>query len=170
MAQMNHEQREKSAARTRPVNLIGRYLSADNVVLDLDVNDKYQALSEIALLVGRRFEIDHRPVERALWRREQTGTTGIGYGVAIPHARIPGISNPIILFARTRRPIKFGAPDHKPVANLFVILVSNYATEEHLRILACVSSMFSSAEFRERLAAAVRPQEVHELFNGWPVD
>jgi PTS system nitrogen regulatory IIA component len=160
----------KIVMKTPATKLIGRYLSKDDVVLDLDVNEKYKALAEIALLAERRFGIDHGPVERALWRREQTGSTGVGHGFAIPHARIPGISNPIVMFARTRRPIKFGAPDHKPVANLFVILVSNYATEEHLRILACVSSMFSRAEFRERLAAAASPQEVYELFNGWPVD
>jgi PTS system nitrogen regulatory IIA component len=160
---------KQDKTKERRENLIGRYLSCDNVVLDLDATDKFKALSEVALLAERRLQIAHGPVERALWRREQTGSTGMGYGVAIPHARIAGISNPIVMFVRTRRPIKFGAPDHKPVANLFIILVPNYATEEHLRILACVSSLFSSEAFRERLAAAATPQEVHALFTEWPV-
>ena len=94
-------------------------------------------------------------VERALWRREQTGSTGLGFGIAIPHARIPGISRPFLLFVRIRQPIKFGAPDRKPVNSLFTILVPSYATEEHLRILGAVSSMFASEAFRGRLAAAV---------------
>jgi nitrogen PTS system EIIA component len=159
----------QSANKVRQTNLLGHYFSPADIVLDLDVGDKYQALAEIAVLAERRFGIAHGPVERALSRREQTGSTGVGYGFAIPHARIPGISNPIVMFARTRRAIRFDAPDHKPVANLFVILVSNFATEEHLRILACVSSMFSDAEFRGKLAAAADPAEVHTLFCEWPV-
>jgi PTS system nitrogen regulatory IIA component len=159
----------KTGTKAHPKNLLGRYFTKDDVALDLDINEKYQALAEIALLAERRFGIDHGPVERALSRREQGGSTGVGYGFAIPHARIPGISTPIVMFARTRRAIRFDAPDHKPVANLLVILVSNFATEEHLRILACASSMISDAEFRKRLAAAATPQEVHALFSEWPV-
>jgi PTS system nitrogen regulatory IIA component len=152
------------------INLIGRYFSVDDVVLDVDAGDKLKALAEVALLAERRYQIDHEVVERALWRREQMGSTGLGHGIAIPHARIPGISKPIVMFVRTRRPIKFGSPDRKPVGNLFVILVPSYATEEHLRILAAVSSMFSSESFRGQLAAAVNPAEAYRLFSEWPLD
>jgi PTS system nitrogen regulatory IIA component len=151
------------------INLIGRYCSAEDFELEAPAADKLQALAEIALLAERRHQIDHAAVERALWRREQTGSTAIGHGFAIPHARIAGISNPILLFMRTRSPIKFAAADHKPIANLFVILVPNYATEEHLRILAAVSSMFSSELFRARLAAVTTSVQAYTLFSEWPL-
>jgi PTS system nitrogen regulatory IIA component len=158
---------QQVAAATNPV---GRYFCADDIVLDISTDNKPKVLSEVALLAERRHHIDHDAVERALWRREQAGSTGVGHGFAIPHARIPGLSNPIVLFVRTQKPIKFGALDRKPVANLFVILVPVYATEEHLRILAAVSSMFSSETFRSRLAAATDPAEAYRLFSEWPVD
>jgi nitrogen PTS system EIIA component len=151
-----------------PANLLGHYFSANCVAVGVQAADKFKALSEIALLVGRCHQIDGGVVERALMRREQTGSTGLGYGIAIPHARIAGISNPILAFARLSKPIKFGAPDHKPVGNLFAILVSHYATEQHLRILATVSSMFANELFRAELKTAASPEDVHRLFTEWP--
>jgi PTS system nitrogen regulatory IIA component len=153
-----------------PANLLGHYFSAGCVALEVDAADKFKALSKVALLVGRCHQIDAEVVERALLRREQTGSTALGYGIAIPHARIGGISNPILAFVRLSKPLKFGAPDHKPVGNLFAILVSHYATEEHLRILATVSSMFANESFRAQLNAAASPEEVHRLFTEWPVN
>ena len=83
------------------MNAISRFLSRDDVVLDLNVPDKVRALEEAALLVEGRHHLNHAPVFRALWRREQSGSTGLGHGIAIPHARIAGIAEPIILLMRT---------------------------------------------------------------------
>lgn len=150
------------------MNIISRFLSHDDVVLDLDVPDKTRALEEAALLVADRHRINHAPVFRALWRREQSGSTGLGHGIAIPHARIAGISEPIVLLVRTKLPIKFGAPDREPVSVLFVILVPEDANEEHLRILATASELFSDPAFRDRLLAATEPAAVQRLFGEWP--
>src|ERR1700674_1594330 len=98
------------------MNFISRFLSSDDVVLGLDVPDKQRALEEAALMVERRHNINHAPVFRALWRREEVGSTGLGHGIAIPHARITGIIAPILLLMSTKLPIEFGAPDHKPVS------------------------------------------------------
>lgn len=151
-------------------NLVGKYISVDDILLDVPAADKAKIVSEIASFAARRHRMDQALIERALWRREQAGTTGIGFGVAIPHARIPGLSRPIALFVRTGKPVKFGAPDRKPVQNLFVILVPAYATDEHLRILGAVSALFADAAFRERLAGAVTPSEVYTLLSEWQVD
>jgi PTS system nitrogen regulatory IIA component len=147
--------------------MIGSLLSDEDVVLGLAATDKRSALEEIALLVGRHHRIDNTLVFRALWRREQSASTGLGYGLAIPHARIPGIREAIVLFARTTLPIPFGAPDRQPVSSFFVILVPEHANEEHLQILATVSEMFSSNRFRDRLGAATEPAEIHRLFRDW---
>lgn len=150
------------------MNMISRFLSRDDVVLDVDVPDKTRALEEAAFLVEARHHVNHAPVFRALWRREQSGSTGVGHGIAIPHARIAGISEPIVLLVRTKVPIKFGAPDREAVSVLFVILVPEQANEEHLRILATASELFSDPTFRDRLLAAREPVAVQRLFGEWP--
>jgi nitrogen PTS system EIIA component len=148
------------------MNIISRFLSIDDVVVGFDVHDKQQALEEAALMVERRHNINHASVFRALWRREQAGSTGLGHGFAIPHARIAGLGQPIVLLIRTRLPIAFGAPDHKPVSVLCVILVPEYANEEHLQILATVSEMFSHRDFRNQLKGAKEPAAIQRLFGG----
>ena len=147
------------------VNIVSRLLSDEDIVVGLDVAERKRALEEIALLAGRRCRISRAAIFRALWRREQIGSTALGYGIAIPHARIAGISEPIVLVVRTRFPIKFGAPDHQPVSILFVILVPEDANEEHLQILGTVSEMFSDKAFRDRLGAATEPSGIRRLFS-----
>jgi PTS system nitrogen regulatory IIA component len=150
--------------------MIRRLLSSENVVLGLLATDKKSVLEEIALLISCRYQIDHTPIFRALWRREQSGSTALGHGFAIPHARIPGVREPIVLFVRPKLPIEFAAPDHQPVTALFVILVPEHANEEHLRVLASVSEMFSSKRFRKRLDAATDPAAIQRLFGEWASD
>ena len=149
------------------VNIIGRFLSSDDIVVGLDVPDKGRVLEQAALMAARRVGINHPCVFRALSRREEIGSTAIGHGLAIPHARIAGISEPIVLILRTKSPIKFGAPDHQPVSILFVILVPEHAAEEHLQILGTASEMFSEREFRDRLNAATGAAAIKCLFSEW---
>ena len=73
------------------MSIVNRLLSCDHIAVGLDVHDKRRALEEAALMVERRYNIAHAPILRALLRREQIGSTGIGYGIAIPHARITGL-------------------------------------------------------------------------------
>ena len=152
------------------MNIISRYLSSDDVVVGLDVPDRQRALEEAAFLLERRHNVNHAPVLRALSRREEIGSTGLGHGVAVPHARIPGISEPMVLLIRTKYPIEFGAPDQKPVSVLFVILVPDHANEEHLKILATVSEMFADDTFRRRVQAASDPAAAQRLFSEWVSD
>jgi len=152
------------------MSVISRFFSHADVILDLNAPDKVRALEAAALFVESRHHLNHAPVFRALWRREQSGSTGLGHGIAIPHARIVGITEPIILLMRTRLPVQFGAPDREGVSIFFVILVPEHATEEHLQILAAVSEMFSDSRFREQVAAATEPSAIQHLFQEWATD
>jgi nitrogen PTS system EIIA component len=149
------------------MNTISGFLSGNDVVLGLAATDAKRACEEIAILAAHRHKLDDALVFRALWRREQIGSTGIGHGLAIPHARLPGISSPIVLFARPKVPIPFGALDHQPVSAFFMILIPEHANEEHLRILAAVSEMFSDRAFRNRLETATEPAAIQTLFRQW---
>lgn len=125
------------------------------IVLDLDVRRKADLLEAIATVLACSCRMQAQPILRALCRREQAGSTAVGDGLAIPHARIPGIDAPVTMFARTRSPIPFGAPDGKPVAEFFIILVpAEGATEAHLRLLRAVAERFSDRIFRAKLGAA----------------
>lgn len=146
------------------MTIVNRYVSSGDIVVDLGVPDKGRAFEEIASIVERNHKVSHGLVLSALWRRERIGSTAIGHGLAIPHARIEEIDEPIVLFVRTRLPIEFNSPDHEPVSVLFVILVPEHATEEHLKILASVSEKFSDRRFRDRLEAAGDPAEIRKLF------
>jgi PTS system nitrogen regulatory IIA component len=136
-------------------------------VLGLTATDARRACEEIALLAARRHQLDGELICRALWRREQIGSTGIGHGIAIPHARIPGITDPIVLFARTKQSVPYGALDHQPVSTFFMILVPEQANGEHLRILATISEMFFDRAFRNRLETATEPTAIQRLFDQW---
>jgi PTS system nitrogen regulatory IIA component len=149
------------------MNTISGFLSGNDVVLGLAATDAKRACEEIAILAAHRHKLDDALVFRALWRREQIGSTGIGHGLAIPHARLPGITSPIVLFARPKVPIPFGALDHQPVSAFFMILIPEHANEEHLRILAAVSEMFSDRAFRNRLEIATEPAAIQTLFGQW---
>lgn len=149
------------------MNIIGRFLSTDDVVVGLDVPNKVRALEEVAAMLERRHNVGRAPVLRALLRREQSGSTALGHGIAVPHARIAGIREPIVLFMRTKSAIEFHASDRKPVSFLFVILVPEDDNDEHLEILATASAMFSSKRFRDRLGAAMEPAVIKRLFSEW---
>src|SRR5258706_9426404 len=105
-------------------------LCPQDIALGLDVHGKTEALRAVAALLQRLCRIGVEPTFRALLRREQAGSTGVGNGLAIPHARIPGINEPVTMFARTVAPIPFGAPDGKPVSEFFVILVPTEGSNE----------------------------------------
>lgn len=149
------------------MNIVSRLLPSDDVVVELDVPNKIRALEEASAILERSHKLSHAPVFRALWRREQIGSTALGYGVAVPHARVPGISEPIVLFVRMKFAIEFQAPDRKPVSVLFVILIPEHSNEEHLKILATVSEMFSDKAFRDRLEAATEPAAIRRVFSEW---
>jgi len=145
-----------------------RFRCPGHVALDLDVATRWEALRAVGTIVERSAGLDAPPVFRALWRREQAQSTALGRGVALPHARIMGIREPVTVYARTRTPISFAAPDRGLVSQLFVILVpENADNEKHLELLARIARMFSDGAFRTRLSVAADEAAVRSVFEDW---
>jgi PTS system nitrogen regulatory IIA component len=140
------------------------FLAGMEVMLELDVATRKQALEVISMRMASANGLKFETVFHALWRREQAASTAIGHGVALPHARVDGIDQPMLLLARTRQPIPFGAPDRKPVSILLAIVVPEHANDDHLQILAFVAERFSSDALRARLQAATSATVVKQLF------
>ncbi len=151
------------------LSTIADLLWSADIVLDLDVSSKNQLFEEI----GRHMEKGHAMpkewVALSLSRREQVGSTGLGEGVAVPHARIKDLDRIQIAYFRLKSPIPFDAPDGNPVSDILVLLVPKEATEEHLRILAEATQMFSDHQFRQGLRSCNDVQEAKRLFDGWSI-
>ena len=137
------------------IRQIASWLQPRDILLDADVPDRQRALEAAAAVIGTAHGLDPAPVFRALWRREQAGSTGLGEGFAIPHARIDGIARPFTVFMRTRRALPFEAPDARPVSQLLVIVAPmDGDKEDHLELLALVAQLFADCRFRKQLDAA----------------
>jgi PTS system nitrogen regulatory IIA component len=133
--------------------------------LDVDAKDKHELFRIAVAMLQCAHAIDPAPILRALWRREEAGSTGLGKGVAIPHARVTGITEPLTILLRLRTPIAFDAPDGKPVSLALVIIVpADDATEQHLQLLARFASLCTDRTFRTRLLEAADAEDVRSAF------
>lgn len=150
------------------MNTIANLLIPEDISLDVKVADKAHLLDEIGKHMERRHALSRDWVIAGLSRREQAGSTGLGQGVAIPHARVRDLDRILVAYMRLKPAIPFDAPDGKPVSDVLVLLVPKLATEEHLRILADAAQMFADIGFRKRLHACAHPQEVSRTFVDWP--
>ncbi|MBM3390419.1 MAG: PTS IIA-like nitrogen regulatory protein PtsN [Betaproteobacteria bacterium] len=149
------------------MNLIAKLLSPDNIQASLDASSKKRVFEQAGLVFENNQGIGRSTVFDSLFAREKLGSTGLGQGVAIPHGRIKGLKEAVGAFLRLAAPVQFDAPDGKPVSLLFVLLVPEQATEQHLQILSELAQMFSDRAFREQLAAAPDAAAIHALFTGW---
>ncbi len=149
------------------MNLIGRILSPDNVVVDAESTSKKRIFERVGILFENQLQIARSQVFDSLFARERLGSTGLGQGVAIPHGRVKGLRDAVGAFFKTQHPIAFDAPDGQPVSLIFILLVPERATELHLQLLGELAQMFSDKGFRERLHALDDPVAIHQLFVDW---
>ena len=151
------------------LNTIANYLSPEDILLDVDVPGKRKLFD----FVGRHMELEHalplKSIALGLSRREQVGSTGLGQGVAIPHARVEHLTRMVVAYLRLKSAIYFDAPDDKPVSDIVVLLAPKQAAEEHLKVLADAAQMFSDRNFRARLQECGDALEVKRLFDAWPM-
>ena len=150
------------------MNPVGDLLGIDDIQLDVDVPDKSRLLQRLASLLARRLHLSDAEVLDSLTAREQLGSTGLGHGVAIPHARMPQCNAVAGVFVRTKVAIPFDAPDRKPVSLFLGLVVPKQATERHLQLLAAAATMFNDRAFRDRLWACPDPSTGRELLAAWP--
>jgi PTS system nitrogen regulatory IIA component len=150
------------------MSAIAQLLPPGNILLDLDVPNKERVFEAVGQLLNGRYGLVQTQVVDSLNARERLGCTGLGHGVAIPHARIKGLNQAVAVFVRTKSPIPFDAPDGRPVFAMVALFVPQQANEQHLKILAEVAEMFGDKHFREQLRTCVDPAAVSKLFADWP--
>jgi PTS system nitrogen regulatory IIA component len=113
-----------------------------------------QVLAELSGVMARALGIDARLAHEAVLERERLGSTGVGEGVAIPHARIETLARPVGGFARLLEPADFEAIDERPADLIFMLLAPTDAGADHLRALAKAARMFRQERIRDALRAA----------------
>ncbi|WP_287206241.1 PTS sugar transporter subunit IIA [Mesorhizobium sp.] len=127
--------------------MISPILSEEDISLDLVTKGKQSALSKIAIRIARRNGLDEQMVIRGLFDRECLGSTGIGRGVAIPHALLGMISSPAASLTRLAQPIDFDGPDDNPVDLIYTILWPASATSAFLPALSQYAGCFGHLRF-----------------------
>ena len=130
--------------------------------------NKSQVLDEAGRLLASIEGLEAGHIAASLAARERLGSTGLGSGVAIPHARLQGLRKAVAAFIRLGFAVDFDAPDGKPVSDVLVVLVPELATEEHLQLLAQAAEMFNDRRFRDHLHKQTDAQGVYQTFANWP--
>lgn len=126
-------------------------LTTEAVIANLKVNSKKRLLKDIAEFGSKLMGIGCSELHQALVEREELGSTAMGDGVAIPHARIDGIDHVVGVFVKLSEPVEFSAVDHQPVDLVFALFAPKAESTEHLKALARVSRVLRQDDVRLRL-------------------
>lgn len=133
---------------------LGDLITPEAVVASLRVQNKKQALQELAEKAARITGLSSRDILETLMQRERLGSTGIGRGIAIPHGRVPQLNRIVSVFARLAEPIEFDALDGEPVDLIFLLLAPEHAGADHLKALARISRLLRNPGSTEKLRGA----------------
>jgi PTS system nitrogen regulatory IIA component len=136
-------------------------LEPRDVIADLRVADKGRALHELARRAAALVNVPETVLHDALLARERLGSTGVGAGVAMPHARIVGLTGVHGIFARLAKPIDFDAVDGRPIDLIFLILAPEGS--DSLAALACASRALRNPAITRRLREASDADALHAI-------
>jgi PTS system nitrogen regulatory IIA component len=145
---------------------IAEFLAPADVAVGLRVTDKVHLIRELARRAALATGVDAAVIANALQAREQLGSTGLGKGFALPHARVPGLARFFGAFVRLARPIEFQAIDEAPVDLVFLLLIPAGAENEHVAALATISRRLRNAEVLAGVRKAETAAALHQLLVG----
>jgi len=138
-------------------------LPVSHIILDAEISSKKRLFECVAQLLAEQSGLPQAEVFDCLVARERLGSTALGQGVAMPHGRHASVPAATGAFVRLKTPIEFDAPDNKPVSLVFVLLVPEAATSEHLELLGHLAGLFNEKSVREALRACQTPEEARAL-------
>jgi fructose-specific phosphotransferase system IIA component len=130
----------------------------------MEAETKRAAIDELVDLLHAHGSVEHPgSLKDAVWSREQTRTTGIGHGLAIPHGKCAGLSGLAIAIGKPARPLDFEAIDGQPVRLIVLLASPPDKTSDHIQALARVSRMMTVEEFRRQIYASESAEQIYEL-------
>lgn len=138
-------------------------LEEDNIIPDLKAKDKKGVLEELAEAVSsHQPSFDKNSLVKVLLERERLGSTGIGDGVAIPHGKFPGVTQPIISFGRSRKGLDFDSMDGEPAFLFFLLVAPENSASIHLKALARIAKILKNSAFRKLLMEAPSRDDLYK--------
>lgn len=147
---------------------LSEIIDVNRIRNDVDVKSKKRALEELSNLVAEdQAQLDASDIFDSLISRERLGATGVGYGIAIPHGRIKSCQKITGALIKLKEAVDFNTSDEKPVDVLFALIVPEESTDEHLKILALLASLFNEESFREELRNTNSAEDIYQLFTTW---
>ena len=138
-------------------------VAPEAIVPALKVSSKKQALQDLATRAAALTGQNERAIFEVLLQREKLGTTAVGYGVAIPHGKLPKLTKMFGMFARLDRAIDFEALDGQPVDLVFLLLAPEGAGADHLKALARVARLLRDQDTANKLRAARDEQALYAV-------
>ena len=145
---------------------IDEFLSPERLLLEFPAASKRQLFHDLAALASTTAKVDASTILTAIEQRERLGTTGIGEGIAIPHARVPGLAKLIGYFARLAAPVDYDALDDAPVDLVFLLLAPEGESTAQLKALARVARILRDPEVGGHLRTERDVQGVWGLLHG----
>jgi fructose-specific phosphotransferase system IIA component len=144
-------------------------LSPDCIRAPLRAQNKREVIDELVDLLSAAGKVsDPAGLKQAVWTREQTRTTGIGQGLAIPHGKSAGMGALAMALGRPAEPLDFDAIDGQPVRLVVLLASPPDRTSDHIEALARISRLMMMDEFRERIYRAESAGEIYELLRTIP--
>jgi mannitol/fructose-specific phosphotransferase system IIA component (Ntr-type) len=150
---------------------LAQLLAADQILLDMKATEHWQSILELVqeLVNVRKLPVElHEEVLEALRTREEQVSTGIGSGVAIPHAFSDHLDDVVAIFGRSKAGIDFEALDQAPVHLIILFIVPRKDYHLHLRTLAAIAKLFTNSEIRRQLGLAETRAEVLDILDAKP--
>lgn len=139
------------------------FLAAGDVVVGLSATDKMNLLRDLIRRAAAALKLPFEAISADILKREALGSTGVGEGIAIPHARVAGLKSPFGMLARLANPIDFAAVDGQPVDLVFLLLLPATASGEQLNVLACVARRLRDGKLQQQLRTAKDSDAVYRL-------
>jgi len=146
--------------------LLINYLDPKAVKVDLQAKNKKEVLKEVTdiLLEAKKIRNEDRnEIVKKLLEREEMGSTGIGYGIAIPHGKSEKVKDIVLAIARSKKGVDFDSLDGKPVNLFFLLVASPSASSLHLKALARLSRFLKDRSFRESLIKAETAEKIYNI-------
>lgn len=128
-----------------------------------NVSSKKRLFQDLGDLVSLTHGIDSARAFTALQERENLGPTGVGHGIALPHARIQGLDHVVGAFLKIEKPVDFDSVDRQPVDLVFALFAPDGGGVEHLKALALVSRTMRDASITNKLRANADPETLHTI-------
>jgi fructose-specific phosphotransferase system IIA component len=141
---------------------ISELISKETIHLNLEAETKTACIEQMGSLLSRQgYVTDAGQFVSDVLKREETSSTGIGFGVAIPHGKSAGVGKPGLAFAKFAKPVEWNSLDQKPVTMAFLIGVPlEQAGQEHLKILTTLARKLIHESFREQLQNAATEDDI----------